>query len=329
MGDENDLQHMDPREFQGKTYMIEDEEQFVPEFSKWNHVCSCCCGKCNMVYFPAIKRYFCNQWECNPLYPCIVTIFISVSFAFALWGIIDFYTGGAMIAMITVTSFVYVVWIFAYYEAVCSSPGYLPFYWAVDKRQEYTLEQQWDGVVTNQKQFDFAAYNGRPERGSFSVQARRLVLKADHICKWISNWVGLKNYRYFFTMVIWMLLYFIMFFADFIAVMVKMHNWQTRASVIGLIICAAPALGFSGFAIVIFRRHVRYLCRNTTTLQQFKVKKLKDKHNYYDLGCCRNIVEVMGPAKYCPIWFCPIPYHREWNGFTWEKNAEPKDDDEA
>lgn len=320
--------YCDPHDFEGMTMQVEGEDQRIPMFSKWERRCTFCCGNCNLIYFPAIKRYFCNQWECNPLYPILVTTLLTASYAFAMWGIYDFmrYSETVMAVMMTVTSVVYVFWLVAYYEAVCSSPGYLPFYWAVDKRHEYTLEQQLDGVVTTKEQHNFAAYNERPERGSFSVQARRLVLKADHICKWISNWVGLKNYRFFFNKLIWITLYFVVWYADFIVVMVKMRHWQTRASVIGLIVCAVPLFCFSGFTFIIFKRHIRYLCQNTTTLQQFKLKKKTDKHNYYDLGCRRNCIEVMGPIEYCPIWFCPIPYHREWNGFTWETNAEPPEE---
>ncbi|OHT16462.1 DHHC zinc finger domain containing protein [Tritrichomonas foetus] len=316
--------------YEGRTVMVEGEMQKVPQFSEWRYVCRCCGGKCNLVYFPVIKRYFCNQWECNITYPLFVVFFLTIAFVFSILAIIEFLESAEQIVMLVLTSFFYLIWLISYFCAVCSSPGYLPFYWAVEKKEIFTYEQQMDGVITNKDQYDFAAYNGRPERGSFSVQARRLVLKADHICKWIANWVGLKNYRYFYQKVVWALLYFIDWFIVLILVCIKFkNNWAIKPGNIGMLICALPMLGFFVFIFIIFRRHTRYTCHNTTTLQQFKLKKNSDKHNYYDLGCWRNWVQVFGPAKYCLIWLLPIPIKRKWGGFKWEKNRDlPKSDDD-
>jgi hypothetical protein len=78
-------------------------------------------------------------------------------------------------------------------------------------------------------------------------------------------------------------------------------------------------------------RHTRFTCNNTSTLQELKKKNETDKHNYYDLGCWRNYVEIFGPAACCPCWFFPVPIQRKWGGFSWPKNRErppPEDNDE-
>lgn len=311
-----------PKDYEGKYIMVEDEEQLVPKFSKWKKVCRC--GPCRVAYFPAIDKYFINQWECHPFYPIVVTSLLTISVVFGIWSIFETLEGSNAYIMFAFTLFLFTIWLISYYCAVCSSPGYLPFYWAVEKGDNFSYKQQMDGIVTTEEQFEFAAYNGRPERGSFSKQARRLVLKADHICKWIGNWVGLKNYRFFFIKLVWCFVYFLDWFALLILefVHIGLHGWKTTVPLIGMLVCTLPMIGFFFFICTIFFRHIRYTVKNTTTLQQFKLKDRTDKHNYYDLGCWRNCISVFGPAKYCPIWFFPVPIPRETDGFHWETNRE-------
>jgi hypothetical protein len=295
------------------------------------HVCSCFQGQCNIAYFPAIKRYFVNQWECQPRYPAGVILGFCVSFFFAIFSIFSLHSGTQEIVLAAITSFTFLLWLISYLCAVFSSPGYIPFFWVVERGERFTYDQQMSGVITTKDQFDFANNNERPERASLSKQARRMVLRADHICPWIANWVGLKNYRWFMLKLIWSILYFANWFVvlAFDAVEMK-RKWRTDASFIGMLCCALPAFGFGGFIVVIFTRHFGFSTHNTTTLQEFKKKKLKDKHNYYDLGCWRNCESVMGPGKCCLCWFFPVPIFREWGGYHWaiNKDRPAADDDE-
>jgi hypothetical protein len=222
----------------------------------------------------------------------VITSF-SLSFCFALYSIASLHSNPRRSILLSITSVTFTLWLISYLCAVFSSPGYVPFYWAVERAETFSYEQQMSGVITTPEQYDFANYNGRPERGSLSRQARRIVLRADHICPWIANWVGLKNYRWFFLKLIWATVYFINWFVVFALDAVEMaKDWRANASFIGMIVLALPAFGFAGFIVVMLQRHLRYSTQNTTTLQEFKRKKLKDKHNYYDLGCWRNCVEL-------------------------------------
>jgi hypothetical protein len=239
---------------------------------------------------------------------------------FALWQV---QTGNLRLIFFVLTSCFWLIWIISYFCAVCSSPGYLPFYWAVEKKEVFTYEEQLDGIITTTEQYNFAHYNQYPERGSLSKQARRLVLKADHICPWIANWVGLKNYRYFFVKLIWSFIYFIDWFLILILNSYELSKgWKLHWAYIGTLVLFFPMFGFFGFIVVMIVRHTRYTCHNTSTLQELKLKDSEDKHNYYDLGCWRNFVAIFGPAYCCPCWFFPVPIKRVWGGYHWETNRE-------
>ena len=316
-------QYKSPHDYEGKQIKLEGEIQYVPKFSEWKLVCSCCCGNCKLVYFPAIKKHFCNQWECRPCYPFFVTLGFCVTCAFGLLTLYEFLSGWRMILMMALTAVTFVIWLISYYCAVCRSPGYLPFYWAVEKKEHFTFEEQMDGVATTPEQYEFAAYNDRPERGALSKQAKRHVLKADHICKWIANWVGLKNYRYFYLKVVWGIVYFIVWFVDLIVCAIEMrHGWVTKPGFIAMLILFLPVFGFTVFLFIMICRHTKYTCRNTSTLQEFRNKRKPNARNYYDLGCRRNYIEVFGPGRCCLCWFFPVPIHRKWGGFHWPTNGE-------
>lgn len=175
------------------------------------------------------------------------------------------------------------------------------------------------GVITNEEQYTFAFSGTRPERATLSRQARRLVLKADHICKWLSNWVGLKNYRYFYQKLVWSLVYMFSFMGLVLWCIYRMVKISSNPDfyIILMFVGFIPAFGFTGFLVILFVRHTGYLIHNNTTLQEYKSAQNKDWKNPYDLGCWDNCAQTMGPKYLCPLWFLPVPIPRETDGFNW------------
>ncbi|EAY04524.1 DHHC zinc finger domain containing protein [Trichomonas vaginalis G3] len=316
---------MDPHLYEGKVLNIEHCDQIIPQFSKWERKGKICCF--NIAYFPEIKSYFINQWECNCKFPPIVLILFFLSLVAGLWSAIanDKITKKYKIVIVVVLSIVFMLWFISYMLCMCRSPGYVPFYWAVERREEYTYEEQMDGIITNNDQFNFAKSNDRPQRGSLSIQARRLVLRADHVCKWVSNWIGLKNYRLFYLQLFWTFWTFMVFFVIIgleIWSIVDAKKFTATAPRVLICILILPDLGFFLFFMTIFLRHTKYLFHNETTLGEFKKASLEDKHNYYDLGCCANIRETCGPCSYCPVYLCPFPIPRVNDGYEWKVNRD-------
>lgn len=306
--------------YSGKTVTIQGNDYYVPPFSKWEEKCKC--GPCHIAYFPAIDKYFCNQWECSFLFPSIIIILTTLTFAFGEWSLTYTTSGTLTIVLCIIGALIYIVWWVAYLQSMCRSAGYLPWYWFVEKREEYTYEEQMGGIITTDEQMEFARDLDRPERAILSAKARRIVLRADHICKWIGNWVGLKNYRFFFIQLIWFVMLFIFFFivCAFEIVDMAKNGWHTYPPRICMFIVFIPVMLFFIFFLIVFVRHVRYLVTNNTTVHELKSEKSNDFTNPYDLGCWQNCIETLGPAKYCPIWFCPCWIPRSNDGFTWRRN---------
>ena len=320
---------MSAREFSGKIVRIEGRKQKVPKFSEWEQKCDCC--GCKLAYFPEIDKYFCNQWECNWKQPSIVLAVVIISFVFGMWAIIDIFSGLSRILFLVFLSLFFIFWIISFFCAMCRSPGYLPWYWAVQKGTQYTYEEQMDGVITTDAQYNFAYNFSKPERGTLTRKGRRIILRADHICPWISNWVGLKNYRYFFTKLMWTVVMFIIWFVllGFVIANIVKEGWKTNVTNIAMLICAVPVILFFIFFMIVFIRHIRYLCTNMTTLQELKMEREHDEENPYDLGCWNNCSETMGPKACCFLWFIPIPLPRMNAGIFWHRNDEEISDDVA
>ena len=307
-------------DYSGKTVTLNGEDYDVPEFSVYEEKCRL--GPCRLSYFPSINAYFLNQWEVSILYPSIIIVLTLLAYIFGTWSIFTTTKGATKWVLFVIGLVIYIVWWIAYLNAMFRSAGYLPWYWYIEKREQYTYEEQMGGIITNRAQSEFCSSLERPERAILSTKARRIVLRADHICKWIGNWVGLKNYRYFFVQLIWFVFLFLYFFLVLIFEIVDMaqNGWETRAPRIMVLILCIPIFLFFIFFMIVFVRHIRYLVTNNTTVHELKSERTHDFTNPYDLGCWQNCIETMGPAKYCPIWFLPIPIPRTNDGFVWRRN---------
>lgn len=306
--------------YSGKTVTVNNEDYDVPEFSVFQEKCHC--GNCHIAYIPAINKYFINEWECNIGFPMVVIILTLLAAIFGTWSLYYTTSGAVRIVCMVIYLLTYFIWWIAYLNAMCRSPGYLPWFWFVEKRRKYTWEEHMAGIITTPEQTQFASALAKPERAILSGKARRIVLRADHICKWIGNWVGLKNYRYFFTQLIWFILIFICFFIIFILEIVDMakHGWRTLVPRIALFILIIPVILFFIFFMIVFIRHIRYLITNNTTVHELKAQRSGDFSNPYDLGCKQNCIQTIGDEKYCCIWFCPCPIPRTSDGFYWKRN---------
>ena len=314
-------------DFEEKWVRIGKKRKFVPKSSQWEQKCNF--FGCKIIYFPKIDSYFCNQWECKFNYPIIVLLMTILSMTSGYWLIYDLFSSDNRLLLYICFTTVFFIWIISYFCAMCRSPGYLPYFWAVQGGSEYSFEEQMNGLITSEEQFSFAFENERPERGTLSKQAKRLILRADHICVWVSNWIGLKNYRYFFMKLIWTLFIFIFWYYLFSLKIYKIiiNGWETSILLIWILILLIPISLLFIFFLNVFLRHFSYLIHNNTTLQDLKNERDGINTNPYDIGCCNNCIETIGPFKYFLFWFLPIPLPRTNNGINWKRNDQVDNSD--
>ncbi|OHS98667.1 DHHC zinc finger domain containing protein [Tritrichomonas foetus] len=282
---------------------------------------SCCCF--NIATFPEAEMTLCNHWIFRPIKPTIIIFVFLFVFALSLYDIIAFSDildqfhdhhlkfSYAWVAVGLIT-LIFLFMTVSYFGVLCIGPGYLPYNWSQTRKTELTWEETKNSFVVYKEQVEFARAAERPPRSSFSISARRYVLRADHFCLWTESWIGLKNHRFFLLMTF----YEILFTVTFICV----HHWWAvyffsihyseikRAAnivqiIIPLIITVALIL-VSCMAVYHFFVAAKNLARNLTSIERFK--GIKPSDNEFDKGCFNNCAEVCGKKIFCPLWFIPF-----------------------
>lgn len=173
-----------------------------PTFWRVKQTC-CCCGPFVELSIPRSKkkRYFLRGWECKPLMPIVVSILILFT---TISHFICFFPHQYFFAKVITPIFIFIfliLFVWSYFAAACMDPGYLPYNWVQTKRFSYTWQEQLSGLAVTRSQFNFAlTKENRPPKCSFSHSAGRFVIRADHICGWVANWIGKRNHKQFILM---------------------------------------------------------------------------------------------------------------------------------
>ena len=184
-----------------------DPEITYPLPTEWEVTTSCCCcSPCVRVHADP-ERYFWGHWErfvCMPVFVSCISIFTLLVWVFLVYS--EYKKTWMRIAAPIEIGFTLVMFAWSYFGASCMDPGYLPFDWVREKRLRYTWQEQLTGLGVRQDQIEFAK-NHRPRFASFSKSAGRFVIRADHICGWIANWVGKRNHKQFMLLLFYACLY--------------------------------------------------------------------------------------------------------------------------
>ncbi|OHT09000.1 DHHC zinc finger domain containing protein [Tritrichomonas foetus] len=183
-------------------------------------------------------------------------------------------------------------------RVVLTNPGYLPFFYpAAGGRKTFTDEEYHSGRAWSDKQIEWARKQARPHRSTFSESVGYYVLRGDHLCHWISSWVGLKNHRYFMIFVTFSAIYLDSILIETLYFIYYYHEKHS----IPFYIFALSTTGFFGFVFT-----------NQMLSQFFQISRnylsieiMKRQLIFYDNGCLNNWSEICGPTKYMFLW--PFP----------------------
>ncbi|OHT02237.1 DHHC zinc finger domain containing protein [Tritrichomonas foetus] len=276
---------------------IQEVDAAVLSKNEWHSICCSC-----FVRIDGTSRYFCRHWEISlgiPIFVIALIIFCFTVFIFANY--VDFPSLELKIVSLLEITIFLLLFLWSYFGAMCMDPGFLPYNWSMTRRFFYSWEEQLDFLAIDQEQVNFATSNDLPPNSSFSRSAGRFVVRADHICGWISNWVGKRNHKQFMLM----LLYGSIFSSSlFVWRFAAKRSQSLKERSIAIYGCDITACVFECiFAFLLFGDFVIFLdelIKNRTQLDRMK-KKNKKK-----LGCEEAMRQICGNGSiFC--WICPTP----------------------
>jgi hypothetical protein len=285
--------------------------------SDWVDESNCCC---RIAYFPVGDFRICGHWRTSikiPITVCIVFIASLLIFIIDTSGIAyskyKYPSTHIMIISYSAIGFAFLMSIISYFQILIRGPGYVPYNWCLTRQMEYDFETMMSSVAVYQEQVDFGRTHERPDRASFSIDARRYVLRADHFCDWTQCWIGQKNIRYFILLTGWVSLYCLLYIGlryfwayDVITSAIRTKKFD-YFSIIGWV-CVLLSLGIFIFAVRLFITALHNLSLNVTLIEKWKMKKAKQpvRSPTPKRSCLQNYEEICGSRRMICCW--PLPF---------------------
>jgi hypothetical protein len=183
--------------------------------------------------------------------------------------------------------------LWAYCAAVWMDPGFLPYSWVATQKLRYAWDEQLSGLAVRRDQMEFALRH-KPPFASFSQSSGRFVIRADHHCPWIANWVGKRNHKQFALMNFWGCI-----------TALSICGWHRRVALpqgkespMNFPFEFALVLGFGVVFLVFIVKILAEIAMNQTAIDRWNHRE-RDSRN-----CRESAQEIFG---YGPIWTWFIP----------------------
>jgi hypothetical protein len=189
-----------------------------------------------------------------------------------------------------------------FFMASCMDPGFLPFTWVLTRRFWYSWEDQLNGLAVTSEQIIWARDPAhRPPGASFSAASGRFVLRADHICGWIGNWVGKRNHKQFILFNFygfWLALTLVAFkFAERNPKLFDLPSGHKWAQLV-----AAGLEGLLGLSMLgVFGQNLADLANNRT-----KIQRMRNDRGLPGYTCEQSMREICGEGSRAK-WIWPAP----------------------
>jgi hypothetical protein len=265
----------------------------VPAPPEWGR---CCCRCAEFLDSP--DHYFCCYWKVSPCMPVFIAILLIYCYTmFIVCHFLHFTSSVVRLVSLVESTLVCFLFACSYYSAMCSDPGFLPFNWHDTRRTKYTWLELMAGTGIFEPHIAYVNAVPRPPGCSFSKSYGRYVIRADHICGWITNWVGKRNHKQFLLMTFWRSLTAISLFVWMFFPMDEFEWWSTLGildmfgAVIELVFGFILVLAFRGF------------CSEALTTQT-RVQRFKGEDRG-DVTTTQGMKQICGDGTVA-CWICPI-----------------------
>jgi hypothetical protein len=274
----------------------------IPPYTTWEH--RPLLGCIDTAYVPEIDKHFIRHWELSPLMPSVV-LFIMLS-SYAIFGglALPRLTVTESISILIVLSLFLVLFLSSYLRIICTGPGYFPIYWqaglgAPDPDDIYEIS----GIVSTPEQKEFVETHDPPPRSTFSRQARRYVLRPDHVCGWAASWIGKCNHKYFILFNLYGILYCGLFgaYAGRPAVEMFMQKQISAAAIVMGLYCIIAC-----FFVLFTGRYLVNAVGNAISGITMWESWNQYQASQFDRGSALlNLEDVMGQGPSWR-WICPV-----------------------
>jgi hypothetical protein len=207
-----------------------------------------------------------------------------------------------------------------YFQCLRTSPGYVVPDWentmcysTQDRVELLELEPQKNG----EPRYCHKCGLYQPPRAHHSSVHNKCVLKMDHYCIWVNNCVGLKNHKFFYLFLFYMVMGLIHYFITTIICVIRFArnlDGVPPLTFIAIIMCSVFLLPISCMIFMFFGWNTYLLITNQTSIESHmngdikndlhRQKKQTKYHNPYELSVIHNISAVLGKNKF--TWFIPV-----------------------
>lgn len=269
----------------------------IPEETKWKQVRNCC-GIPVLLVMPQ-DRLFLKHWELSPIVPIFVALLII--YCIIAYFITTFpYLSPNYLKIISLIEICipFVLFLWSYIYSVFADPGFLPFDWVKTKKTHYSWEDQLSGLAFLPDQIQFARKH-HPDFASFSSMSGRFIIRADHYCGWIANWVGKRNHKQFILMTFYGFLFCLSLLMWIFFTNVSLRRINKSLFIVQLV----ADLFEASFCVSLFMfllDNLYNLCLNRTQIQKWKRQSSNSGKR------CAGIKEVCGEHNIC-CYFIPTP----------------------
>ena len=281
---------------------MENQEILIPEDTKWNLIHNFLCLPISKI--DGTNKYFIKYWEIMIPLPSFVIFLIIISIISYFFTIFNRLKDYKLFFTIEIFFFL-ILFLISYFSTMCSDPGYLPFNWIKTQKTKYDWQEILSGKAITTEQIEFAK-KYKPNFASFSTFSGLYIIRADHICGWVANWIGKRNLKFFILQNLYGSIYcisLIIFRNFYINYNIKLSNYIYYLSIFSAIF----EYLFAFILIMTFFGDLLMISENQTQISQFKNIKTEN------IGFYESMKEVFGEKNFF-CWFCPIfPFNDELN----------------